>query len=526
MPDIVLATINAKFIHAAFGLRYLRANLGTLRERSTILEFDLQQRPVDMLERILEQSPKIVGVGVYIWNVVASLQLVSELKRVRPDITVIIGGPEVSHETDQQEICRLADYVITGEADLAFAELCGQLLVEKRRPLIRRIDATLPEFEIRSKSPAMAITGRSDQTAEVIALPYAEYTDADLKHRIIYVEASRGCPFSCEFCLSSLDVPVRNVPTDAFLVSMQNLFDRGCRQFKFVDRTFNLNLGIASSILKFFLDRYEPGLFVHFEMVPDRLPEGLRTLIKQFPAGALQFEVGIQSFNPEVEALISRRQNHEKLEDNLRWLRRETGVHVHADLIVGLPGEDVASFGRGFDTLVELGPQEIQVGILKRLRGTPIVRHDEAWGMVYSPTPPYEVLQTKLISFAQMQAMRRFSRYWDLVANSGSFTSTLKLLLADGPFANFTRFADWIWQRAGNRTHGIALNPLAEMVFEFLTLDPALDRRTAAANALVADFSRTGRECPASILNHASIRPEPRSRKDRVAPRRQSRHLA
>jgi hypothetical protein len=201
-------------------------------------------------------------------------------------------------------------------------------------------------------------------------------------------------------------------------------------------------------------------------------------------------------------------------------------VHVHADLIVGLPGEDVASFGRGFDKLVELGPQEIQVGILKRLRGTPIVRHDEAWGMVYSPTPPYEVLQTKLMSFSQMQTMRRFSRYWDIVANSGSFAATLKLILGESPFANFMAFNEWLWLRTGNRTHGIALNPLAEMIFEFLTRGAGPDRRAMAANVLVADFHRTDRECPAAILEHATDRPEARSRKDRVAPRRQSRHLA
>src|SRR5207247_3930379 len=188
-----------------------------------------------------------------------------------------------------------------------------------------------------------------------------------------------------EFCLSSLDVPVRNVPLDAFLAAMQRLLDRGLRQFKFVDRTFNLNLNFSRSILQFFLDRYEPGLFLHFEMIPDRLPEALRETIARFPAGALQFEVGVQTFNDDVAARISRKQDNAKLADNLRYLREHTGVHVHADLIVGLPGEDVESFARGFDRLVALKPQEIQVGMLKRLRGTPIVRHDVEWGMVYSP---------------------------------------------------------------------------------------------------------------------------------------------
>ena len=458
MPDIVLTTLNARYIHAAFGLRYLRANLPPgLRDRSTILEFEASQRTLDILEAILAQSPRIVGVGVYIWNAAASLQLVAELKRVRPDVTIVIGGPEVSHETDAQEICRVADYVITGEADVAFGTLCEQLL-SGRRPLLRVIRAELPTFEGSGakgqgsgNAPDSSSLAPDPLPLTPLRLPYDLYTDEDLRQRVVYVEASRGCPFSCEFCLSSLDVPVRNVPTEPFLAAMRDLYDRGCRRFKFVDRTFNLNLTIAGAILRFFLDRASPELFVHFEMVPDRLPEALRELIRRFPPGALQFEVGVQTLNPAVEALISRRQNHARMADNLRWLRDETGVHVHADLIVGLPGEDVASFGRGFDALVGLGPQEIQVGILKRLRGTPIGRHDAEWGMVYSPAPPYEVLQTRLVTFAEMQAMRRFARYWDLIANSGSFTETLRLVLADAPFARFVELTAFVWRAGGEQ---------------------------------------------------------------------------
>src|SRR5437667_1911505 len=240
-----------------------------------------------------------------------------------------------------------------------------------------------------------------------LVLPYELYDQRDVEHRVIYVEASRGCPFKCEFCLSSLDVPVRNVPLEPFLEAMQSLLERGVRHFKVVDRTFNLSLKIGQRILQFFLERYRPGLFLHFEMIPDRLPEGLRELIRKFPSGALQFEVGIQTFNEEVAERISRRQDNFKLEENLRFLRAETGVHVHADLIVGLPGEDLASFAAGFDRLVALGPQEIQVGILKRLRGTPIVRHDRDWEMIYSPHAPYEVLRTGAIDFPTMQRLRR-----------------------------------------------------------------------------------------------------------------------
>src|SRR5688500_6648706 len=231
MPEIVLMTLNAKYAHAAFGLRYLMANLGALQERARVVEFDINQRPIDVLEVILAQGPRIVGIGVYIWNVEQATRLVGDLKRVRPDIIVVLGGPEVSYETEQQEIVRLADYTITGEADLAFAELCERLL-NGRRPLTKVIAAELPEFS--GEGSEFGVEG----SGKAIRLPYHLYDDRDVANRVIYVEASRGCPFKCEFCLSSLDVPVRNVPLDAFLGAMQSLLDRGVRHFKFVDRTF------------------------------------------------------------------------------------------------------------------------------------------------------------------------------------------------------------------------------------------------------------------------------------------------
>jgi len=508
VSDIVLTTLNARYAHAAFGLRYLLANLGPLRERACIIEFDITQRPVDALEVILAQSPKIVGVGVYIWNAEQSLRLVADLKRVRPEVLVVIGGPEVSHETDQQDICRIADYVITGEADLAFAELCEKLL-SSRRPLTSIIPAELPQMDR-------------------LLPPYDLYDAQDIAHRVIYVEASRGCPFRCEFCLSSLDVPVRNVPLETFLREMQKLLDRGVRQFKFVDRTFNLNLNVGRSILQFFYERYEPDLFLHFEMIPDRLPEALREWIAKFPPGALQFEVGIQTFNEEIATRISRRQDNAKLADNLRFLREHTGVHVHADLIVGLPGESLESFVAGFDRLVALAPQEIQVGILKRLRGTPIVRHDAEWGMIYSPHPPYEILQNKQLDFATMQQLRRLSRYWDLVANSGNFVETAPMIWSErrSPFQSFFEFSEWLFARVG-RQHGIALSRLAELLFQYLTTERKLDA-PIMAQTMGRDYQRGNRPDFPDFLRPYLPAPEPGARSrivSRSLPRRQARHI-
>ena len=528
VPEIVLTTLNARYIHAAFGLRYLMANLGDLQPRAVLAEFDINQRPIEIAEAILACEPRIVGLGIYIWNVAPATEVVALLKRVRPGLIVILGGPEVSYETDAQEIVRLADHVITGEADLKFAEVCRQLL-ETGKGIAETGKDPAPEPLSGFRFPVSAlpkIIPAELPALDALTQPYDFYTDHDLAHRVLYVEASRGCPFTCEFCLSSLDIPVRAVALAPFLAALDRLLARGARQFKFVDRTFNLNLATSRAILEFFLARWRDGLFVHFEMVPDRLPEALREIIAQFPPGALQFEVGIQTFDEATARHISRRQNYAKLEDNLRWLRAHTGVHIHADLIAGLPGEDVASFGRGFDRLIALRPQEIQVGILKRLRGTPIVRHDAEWAMIYSPHPPYEILQTKLIDFPAMQRLRRFARVWDLVGNSGHFGETVPLIWDDGaaPFAEFLRFSDWLAARAG-RLHSIALPSLAEHLFRFLTEERALPRERVA-EILARDWRRVhGRARLPFLEEHAAASPAappPRTN----APKRQARHFA
>lgn len=505
MPDIVLTTLNAKYAHCAFGLRYLLANLGDLQSHATIVEFEISQRPVDILESLLSLNPRIVGLGVYIWNVEQAMRLVSDLKRVRPDIVVILGGPEVSYETEHQPIVAVADYVITGEADLTFGSVCEQIL-NGLPPSQKVIPAPLPQF------------GR-------LKLPYDFYTDEDITQRVIYVEASRGCPFTCEFCLSALDIPVRQAGLEEFLQSMDRLLLRGVRQFKFVDRTFNLNLHVGRTILEFFLERQYPDLFLHFEMIPDRLPDSLREQIVQFPPGMLQFEVGIQTFNEDVCELISRRQDNAKVTANLTWLREQTGVHVHADLIVGLPGEDIESFGNGFDRLVALRPQEIQVGLLKRLRGTPIIRHDDEWQMRYSSYSPYEILSTKLIDFDTLQRLKRFARYWDLVANSGNFIESTSLIWGtQSPFWSFLNWSDWLFART-RRTNGIALTQLSELLFIYLT-EFRGNSPADIAQPLWRDYQRGGRnDRPIYLRDYIAEPLPPRNVAPRSLPKRQARHI-
>ncbi|MEI7731408.1 MAG: DUF4080 domain-containing protein [Verrucomicrobiota bacterium] len=507
MAEIVLSTLNAKYIHTAFGLRYLMANLGDLASRTALVEFDLNRRPLELAEALLKHEPRILGLGVYIWNVTQTTELVAILKRLRPDLCIILGGPEVSYEYNTQPIVALADYVITGEADLKFAEVCRRLLAGDRPPA-KIILAELPEFHR-------------------LKLPYAFYTPEDLAHRLTYVEASRGCPFSCEFCLSSLDIPVRQAPLPDILAALADLLDRGSTQLKFVDRTFNLDLKFSRAILEFLLTRYQPGHLYHFELVPDRLPDELREIIVRFPPGALQFEVGIQTFNPEAATLIQRRQNYDRLAENLRFLRQHTGVHIHADLIFGLPGEDAASFATGFDRLLAFQPQEIQVGILKRLRGTSLGRHDAEWGMVYNPNPPYDILQNRLIPFAEMQRLRRFARYWDLVANSGNFARTAPLIWESTPsaFASFMQLSDWLHQTVG-RTDAISLPRLMELLHQYLVRERGLTA-IAVAESLLRDYQAPGRrEIPGFLQAHLpATQSHPPVPQTSTRKRRQDRHL-
>ena len=443
MSAIVLATINARYYHASLGLRYLVANMGALESDTQIMEFILQHKPEDIVEALLASRPKIVGFGVYIWNVEETTKVVAQLKQVAPEIIVVLGGPEISYECSEHAIVRHADYVITGWGDVSFPKLCTELLAH--RPQAQKI--------ICGEQPALS----------AIKLPYALYTDEDIAQRLIYVEASRGCPFKCEFCLSSLDKTAWAFDLDLFLEAIAKLYERGARQFKFVDRTFNLNIKASSRILAFFLARMDEKLFVHFEVIPDHLPDPLKTLIARFPPGTLQFEIGIQTLNPDVQNLISRKQDTPKAAANLHWLRTQSHAHIHADLIIGLPGEDMASFAQGFDQLVAIGPHEIQVGILKRLRGTPIVRHTEHFQMRYNPHPPYNILSTGCIDFLTMQRLSRFARYWDLIANSGRFSSTLPVILAATPFERFLALSDWLYAKT-RQTHQIALERLFDLL--------------------------------------------------------------
>ncbi len=478
MADVVLCTLNARWTHASLGLRYLMANLGEFASRSVIEEFTLSTPLQVMVERLRAHQPRVLGLGVYIWNTTQSTALVRALRSAMPDLRIVLGGPEVSHELEGQEIVRLADHVITGAGEIALPRLIGQLL-NGPRPLMKVIPGGDPELQ-------------------ALQLPYALYDSRDLKHRHLYFEASRGCPYKCSFCLSALDRTAVPFELDRVLQALNDLIARGARRIRFVDRTFNLRIPTSLAILNCLLahnqSHPDDPVFAHFELVPDHLPPALREVIQSFAEGTLQFEVGIQSWNPQVQSLISRRQNNLRAEENLLWLRQHSQAHLHVDLIAGLPAETWESFGAGFDRLFALRPHEIQVGVLKRLRGAPIAGLAGEHQLSFEPEPPYTVRSTAVMSESEVQRISRFAQNWDRIANSGRFQAILGAWLArpqaPSAFEQFMAFSDHLHAQ-DQEAHHTALETLAGWLAQWLIDQKCLP--SAQVHTLMAqDYRNSG----------------------------------
>jgi len=455
---IQLATVNARHHHSAFGLRCLWSNLGDLQPRAALREFTASAGAAAIADALLADTPQLIGLGVYIWNVDVLTEVTRAIRQRSPAVRVVVGGPEVSHEYQSSALVALADVLIRGEAELAFADVAARLLAGQ--PLPHVVDAGTPDLA-------------------QIALPYGAYSDDDIAHRVLYVESARGCPFGCEFCLSSLDRRVREFPLAPFFDAMEQLIARGGRRFKFVDRSFNLQTARSSEILRFFHQRWRGGMQLHLEIVPDRVAPEWLDLLARFPPGGLHLEVGVQSLNDRALAAVGRPRSAEDVAHNLALLR-QTGAALHADLLVGLPGEGWRSFADGFDRLIALRPAELQIELLKRLRGTAIDRHP---GLRFAPEPPYPLLSSDALDTAAVQRLERCARALDLLYNSHNFPRSLELLWrADpSPFAALAALTDALWQRLGV-LHGISLAALAEALFDFLVDRGAVDSAIAAAD--------------------------------------------
>jgi hypothetical protein len=457
LKDIVLTTINAKWTHPSLALRLLKANLGHLEPQCEIIEFALRQPLCEKTEPLLAMRPRILGVSVSIWNHLATIELLEALEkewsahgRQRP--IIVLGGPEISFLPDAAKIFEYADYIIRGEGETVFSALCENIINRTQSTNTKNLIPNVPE-----------------NLAE-IKTAYHLYTDEDIAQKLIYVESTRGCPFECEFCLSAVKSEgqsgaVREFPLEPFLADMDTLVNRGVKTFKFLDRTFNANINRAVKICEFFLQKLEERkragyvpFVVHFEMVPSLFTQALCETLALFPPDSLRLEIGIQTLNPEVCARIRRPGwqnqsiNPEKELETLRFLRKKTNAIIHADLIAGLPGEDLESFGKGFDRLWQAVSEnsdnaqeqetksprvEIQLGILKQLPGAPISRHNETFGMRYNSKPPYEIEETSSISEADLKRLKNFAAFWERLVNHG-----LLCLESEPVFEKFMALSD------------------------------------------------------------------------------------
>lgn len=509
MSTILLTTLNARYAHSALGLRYLYANLHELQNDTKIVEFTINEQIQTIAEDILKHSPKIIGMSVYIWNASQTAELIEIIKKVSPDTVIVLGGPEAGYTPHRVDFSR-ADYIISGEGEVAFYELCKEIL----NPIQgERIVQTGAEF-IKAPMPDL----------KAITLPYRAYSNEDVANRTIYVEASRGCPFECEFCLSSMDEKVRNFPLDELIEEFEILWQRGARSFKFIDRTFNLNMTFANRLLDFFLSK-EPPYFAHFEVIPDHFPDVLKAKISLFPEGSLQLEIGIQTLDPVIAKGINRPLRLEKIYENLQFLENETKAHMHLDLIVGLPGETLAGFGRNLDKLVSLTHSEIQIGILKNLSGTTLSRHDKEHGMIYSDTPPYDILQNNNLSFDQIQKMKRFARFWDIFYNSGSFENTVKLLWTEcdqvpSVFNGFYAFSEWIYTQTLS-TWKISLDRQITLIHDYLILN---NEPEVVQKALMEDLSKRPEKTIPFFLRQSTVENKNKSEKN-ITPKRQANRI-
>ena len=504
MPDIVLTTLNARYIHASIGLRSLLANLQELEPKAEIIEFTTADRLQDVAEKILALTPRIIGIGVYIWNALQVEQLTQIIKLLSPETIIVLGGPEASHSPYRVNL-DAADHIVLGEGETSFYRLCRTLFAQPKTAE-RIIGPILPNID-------------------TLRLPYDYYSEQDIQHRTLYVEASRGCPYTCEFCLSSIDKRVRYFDIDSFLNALEGLWQRGARNIKFIDRTFNLNTDRVSRILDFFLAKSPPYL-VHFEVVPDYFPAPIKERLAEFPPGTLQLEVGIQTLNPQVATAIHRKLDMEKLQENLHFLQHQTNAHLHLDLIVGLPGESLQSFAGNLNTLTTLTTGEIQLGVLKKLSGTTISRHDRVHRMVYSPLPPYEILANDLIDFPTMQQFKRFARFWDLLYNSGNFRGSVTLLWQDtDTYSGFAAFSSWLYQNTLS-TWQISLRRMAELLFHYLVEEKQLSP-VVVADSIAADIQKVqGRRLPSVIREHTTIAVLKTKQKHSASPgKRQQKHL-
>ncbi|MCR5295592.1 MAG: DUF4080 domain-containing protein [Lachnospiraceae bacterium] len=467
--NILLAAVNAKYIHSCPAVYSLRAS-SRHPEIVEIAEFTINDRYQDILAGILEKNADIIGFSAYIWNTNIMRDLIADIRRVRGNEALLFaGGPEASSAPER--FLPDCDFVICREGERPFKELAALALAEDDpRKLLKRVREELPGAAYLADgslrlNPALPVTS---EDFDRIPFPYDDLRPFD--NRILYYESSRGCPFSCSYCLSSIDKHVRFRSLDKVFSELRFFIEKRVPQVKFIDRTFNCNHERTKRIWTFLRDHDKGLTNFHFEIGADLLDEEELAILEGLRPGLVQLEIGIQSTNPETLAAIRRVTDLPRLYANIRRLRRARNINLHLDLIAGLPYEDLASFGRSFDDVYRLHADQLQLGFLKLLAGTAMEAEAEAYDIRCSRRPPYEVLSTKWLSCAELDRLRRICDVLEYYYNSRQFIHSLDYLepFWESAFSFFGELADFFRARGYDKMKPAAARRY-EALDEFVT---------------------------------------------------------
>ncbi|GCL68671.1 B12-binding domain-containing radical SAM protein [Veillonella tobetsuensis] len=461
--NVVLSTLNSKFIHSSLALRYLKAYGEAHGQAYDIVEYTINMPVLHILSDITEHDIDVLGFACYIWNIEMTLHVVDMVKAVRPDIKIVLGGPEVSFTADELlERCPNIDYIVQGEGEEAFHALVTALQLgnDGLNPVIpgvrgRRNGSILGSAE--------AVEVRDLST---IPFPYTEEDMDDLEHKIIYYESSRGCPFSCQYCLSGNKNTVRFFPQERTLEELQWFIDHGVKQVKFVDRTFNCAPKHHRPLMEFMRDT-ETDMNYHLEMEPELMTDWETNILCETPPGRIQIEVGVQSTHKKTLDAINRYNDWPYIQKSIRPIIQAGRTHVHMDLIVGLPHEDFNRFGQSFNDLFSLQPHALQIGFLKLLKGSGVRRMRE-YKYVADPLAPYEVLSTHVLPYDDVRFLKYLEDVFERFYNSERFRTTFGYIgqqLIHGETDAFSYFCDMTraWLKEGN--HKVNLKDIDQIEF-------------------------------------------------------------
>ena len=413
---VLITAIDSKFIHSNLAVRYLKNFTKDLDYEAKIKELTINDREERILEEIIKEKPDVVAFSTYIWNVELISRISNLIKRVNPQIEILYGGPEVSFDSRTFLQNNVGEYVIEGEGEKTYKDFIlhklGKIKLEEVRGLHYKINDVVYSNE---KRPLMSMNE--------IVFPYEE--DEDLSNKIVYYEASRGCPFNCKYCLSSTSHGVRFLDIDRVLNDLMYFINKKVRLVKFVDRTFNCNPKFAMAIWDFLI-KQDTNTQFHFEISADILNEEEIKLLANAPKGRFRFEVGVQTTNDDVLKNINRFVNFSDIKEKVLEIEALRNIDQHLDLIAGLPGEDYDSFKKSFNDMYEIKPEEIQLGFLKLLKGSSMREDADKYGMEYSPYPPYEILKTDKLSYEELLKLKKVEEMVDKYYNSLKFNHIIK----------------------------------------------------------------------------------------------------